>query len=915
MAHECFSTSGSHFEDPDDFCRELGVSFMIGQTISHYKILEKLGEGGMGVVYKAQDTQLDRIVALKFLPDRVNKDENAKARFIQEAKAAAGLNHPNICTIFGVEEHEGNLFMSMELVEGGTLTEKIPFKKIEDAVTIASQIADALQDAHSKGIVHRDIKAENIMLSSKGQAKVMDFGLAKLKGAMKLTRTSSTVGTLGYMAPEQIQGGEVDHRSDIFSFGVLLFEMLSGRLPFRGEHEAAMVYSIVNEEPQDITQLVPDLSPIIVNLIQRCLEKDPAERYQHFDDITADLKRAMRKTSKVMRSSAAIAVPRSNESNAAMPSPSVEKTATPWFRQRPIYIGIGGIVLVAVVLAVWLMSGPSRPAINPNMTTSVLQIPATEYRYPDMSPDGKWLAFPGSDLNGKWDIYMMFIETGESRRLTKDSSASLGGSATASFSPDGSSIAYARMKKGVNVPEICIVSVLTGATRVLADSGVAPKWSPNGDRVFYYRSGSTGLNASRSGWREYWSVSSQGNDSRIEFTDSLAKGNVTYFTLHLSPDGKNVIFTRPMEGNHNEIFTHDLISGKEVQLTHDGKIVDEIEWTNNGYIFYSSNRSGNFNIWAMPEVGGDATQITRGSGPDGGIAVSTAANRMIYSQSLESSTLWEVNTDGSKLHQLYPDENIEAGAISPDGKTIAMVIHKSNTSHTLMTRDVSGDAQEILIPFKAGISLFSPEWSPSGKYLAYLEITIEGNTRLPHAKIIDMSGGRQVRDFGEGVINDWLSDSTVLVIRNTSKDSSKPAFNETHIVNIKTGKEKVFFKESVLAFPVLNNTSLLYVDNQGRLYIVNRSELQKNPDAQGRFIFKNNETIWGSVAGSMLYYIPREPTSVWKMDLKSLKKSKICDIPKGGNNNFQLDKIHHIITFGRSKNKTSIVKVDNLFVE
>ncbi|MDP1678320.1 MAG: serine/threonine-protein kinase, partial [Bacteroidota bacterium] len=226
---------------------------MIGQTVSHYKILEKLGEGGMGVVYKAQDTKLNRTVALKFLPERVNKDETSKARFLQEAQAAAGLNHPNICTIFGVEEHDNQLYMAMEYVEGGTLAEKIPFKKIDDAITIAAQIADALQEAHLKGIVHRDIKDDNIMLSSKGQAKVMDFGLAKLKGAMKLTRTSSTVGTLGYMAPEQIQGGEVDHRSDIFSFGVLLFEMLTGRLPFRGEHEAAMLYSIVNEEPQNIT--------------------------------------------------------------------------------------------------------------------------------------------------------------------------------------------------------------------------------------------------------------------------------------------------------------------------------------------------------------------------------------------------------------------------------------------------------------------------------------------------------------------------------------------------------------------------------------------------------------------------------------------------------------------------------------
>lgn len=280
---------------------------MIGSTISHYKILEKLGEGGMGVVYKAQDTQLDRLVALKFLPAHVSVNEETKARFMQEAKAAAALNHAHICTIHGVEEEGGpqggkQMFIVMEYIEGGTLREKIPFKKLEDAITVAAQIGEALQEAHAKGIVHRDIKADNIMMTAKGQAKVMDFGLAKLKGSLKLTKTSSTVGTLGYMAPEQIQGGEVDLRSDIFSYGVLLFELLTGKLPFRGEHEAAMVYSIVNEDPQSIEQFRSDISPILSNLITRCLEKDPADRYQHMDDLVSELRRTQRKTSRVSRS-------------------------------------------------------------------------------------------------------------------------------------------------------------------------------------------------------------------------------------------------------------------------------------------------------------------------------------------------------------------------------------------------------------------------------------------------------------------------------------------------------------------------------------------------------------------------------------------------------------------------------------
>ena len=317
---------------------------MIGEIISHYKILEKLGEGGMGVVFKAQDTQLNRTVALKFLPDRVNNDATAKARFLQEAQAAAGLNHPNICTIHGVEEHDGALFMVMEYVEGGTLREKVPFAKVDDAITIATQIGDALQEAHAKGIVHRDIKADNIMLSSKGQAKVMDFGLAKLKGAMKLTRTSSTVGTLGYMAPEQIQGGEVDPRSDIFAFGVLLFEMLTGKLPFRGEHEAAMVYSIVNEDPEPIQKYLPDISGEIVHILGKALEKNPDDRYQSVQEMVVDLRRSKKDTTRVSRTQ--VFSPQSQQWNA----PPHSRGTMQSLLSVPVMIGIAAVVVVAVIV-------------------------------------------------------------------------------------------------------------------------------------------------------------------------------------------------------------------------------------------------------------------------------------------------------------------------------------------------------------------------------------------------------------------------------------------------------------------------------------------------------------------------------------------------------------------------------------
>src|SRR3989304_173965 len=255
---------------------------MVGQSIANFKILEKLGEGGMGIVYKAQDTKLDRFVALKFLPEHISASSGELERFVQEAKAAAALNHPNICTVYGIEEVDKKHFIDMEFVDGMTLREKMSggALKQSEAVAYAVQIAEALHEAHSHSIVHRDVKAENIMVNSRNQIKVMDFGLAKLKGSLGLTRTSSTVGTLAYMAPEQIQGGEADERSDIFSFGALLFEVLTGKLPFRGEHEAAMMYSIVNEDPQPVDRFRQDVPPQIVNAIHRCLEKDPANRSQ-----------------------------------------------------------------------------------------------------------------------------------------------------------------------------------------------------------------------------------------------------------------------------------------------------------------------------------------------------------------------------------------------------------------------------------------------------------------------------------------------------------------------------------------------------------------------------------------------------------------------------------------------------------
>jgi serine/threonine protein kinase/Flp pilus assembly protein TadD len=348
---------------------------MIGQTISHYKILEKLGEGGMGIVYKAQDTELDRVVALKFLPNYLASDPVEKERFYHEARAASSLNHPNIATIYEIKEFENQLYLAMEFIEGKTLKAAASKEILSQQKTldIAIQVCDGLEAAHEKGLVHRDIKSDNIMITPKGQVKIMDFGLAKVKGATKLTKAGSTIGTAAYMSPEQAQGEEVDQRSDIFSFGVVLYELSTGHLPFHAEHQAALIYSLINEDPQPLARYNDKTSAEMERIVLKALAKDKEERYQHVDDLLADLRRE-RKSLEYARTGYARAT------TAPMPVAPPQKTK----RLLKLLIPVAA---VAILIAVAIVFNPFNFQISTQKTAAASQQNSLAVMYFENIPD------------------------------------------------------------------------------------------------------------------------------------------------------------------------------------------------------------------------------------------------------------------------------------------------------------------------------------------------------------------------------------------------------------------------------------------------------------------------------------------------------------------------------------------------